>query len=306
MAWTPGWAGNERSGWLLQQEVFTIVTLDEAGIPHVAGCAAIISNQGRQAICLTARHIFQSIFNLQTSSRHRGPSFPVPDDRKLFDLTPWLDDKQVRAMCVIDGVGHLCDITSLCVLPPLDIAVIVVDVPKGNPAMFGEVLGLNSDPLPVGTEVILVSYKTQKMDRIDERTYNRDIAIRIGRITAVEISGSGLVRAPVYIMSMPADAGMSGAPVFIYDPTMQGPKQICGVISGDMSLPEAFEDAAVDGESVASLIWTAAALNVRDEQKKLVTLKELAERGHVKDFGSAFHRVILETLEGGKWSLSLG
>jgi len=49
MGWTPMWPADERTGWLLQEEVFTIGTLDRAGDFHIAGCATVIAGLGRQA-----------------------------------------------------------------------------------------------------------------------------------------------------------------------------------------------------------------------------------------------------------------
>ena len=106
--------------------------------------------------------------------------FPGSQEDKLFDLTPWIKSRAIKALCVINGVAHLCDVGSLCVLPPLDTALIVVEMPEGKPATFRNVLGVNSDPLSVGAEVTLISYSIQSISRIGEHTFNiaRSIAIR--------------------------------------------------------------------------------------------------------------------------------
>ena len=299
---------DERTGWLLQEEVFTIGTLDSTGDFHIVGCATVIAGLGRQAICLSAAHIFEGIYDLHAPPRAWRYNFPGAEQDKLFDLTPWIESKKIKALCVIDGVAHLCDVGSVCVLPPLDTALIVVEMPEGNPATFRNVLGVNSDPLPVGAEVILISYSTQTVSRISEHTFNvtRSIAIRRGQIAAVEITGTGLIRVPVYRTSIPTEAGMSGGPVFLYDASMVGPKQVCGIVSADMSVPGALQDPETDGDSVVSPVWPSAALNVRGQNRELITLKDLAARGAVKDFGAALRSTLLETSEDGTWRVTLG
>ena len=98
---------------------------------------------------------------------------------------------------------------------------------------------------------------------------------------------------------------MSGGPVFLYDASMGGPKQVCGIVSTDMSGPEAFEDPSIDGDSVVSPVWPAAALNVRGPNQELITLKDLVERGAVKDFGTALRSTLLEIFEDGTWRVTL-
>lgn len=309
MAWKAARPLDSRSAKNLQREIISVATLDAAGDLHVAGCACIVSvpGDGRQALCLTAAHVFRGIFDLQARARRPRYVLPGAEDDKLFDLCPWLIDRKVRAVCILGNSGYLCDITSLCVLPPLDIGLMLVEVPKGSNRRFENVVALNSDPLLIGAEVILASFRSQTVSRVDQDTYDvkRDLAVRIGRVVSIEITGSGLIRAPVYFMSMPADAGMSGAPVFLYDSTMRGPKQVCGIISSDMSPPEAFTDPEVDGQLITSVLWPAAPLNIPTSDGTRLTLKAMVERDLAMDFGTALRRARLETFEDGKWSVTL-
>lgn len=291
----------------ITQEIFSVLLIDEKGGMTIVGSCFIISKIGKHALCLSARHVFEEIYSVIRKGNSRTYDFPSLEVNHSFDLTPWLDKRRVKVLATIDCKPYLCDIVSLSCLPPLDTALIVVEEPPVSRVRFGGVAAINSDPLPVNTEVILVSYRIQKVSHIPNDGYavDREVAIRVGKILSLENTGSPLVRAPVYLTNIPCDPGMSGGPVYLYDAEMKGPKQVCGVISSDMSAADSFHNCYIDGHSYVSLIWPCGALNVRSSNNELLTLIKLVGMKYVVDYGSSINRIDLQTFPDGQWKMML-
>jgi hypothetical protein len=308
MGWMIGRPNDKATLTKLQQEVFSVVLIDDADNMTIIGSAFIVSKIGSNAICLSASHVFEEIHRL---TRHNItdflPHIPSNNQGVVFDITDLMEARKVKVLSIINGEPFMCDIVSISVQPPLDTTLILIEEPIRSDVSFSGVLGLNSDPLAVGTEIILVSYRKQEVARVGDGAYSvyREPSIRIGKILSTDYIGSPLVKAPVYTTNIPCDPGMSGGPVFIYDPKMKDPKKVCGVISSDMSPAEAFTNCKIDGHSYISHIWPAAVHGVRDQDNRFVTLKELAAKGYVVDYGSALDRVKIEVLPDGKWQLGL-
>lgn len=307
MAWKIGNIMSEAASINLQQIVYSVVLIDDSGYLTIVGSSFVISNQGTQALCLSATHVFEEIFSIINKNKEnsRFSYIPQDDDPKLFDITPLMEKNMVKVLATIGGKPYLCNITSLSVLHPLDSALLLIE----SPLLTGitSVLALNSDPLPIGTEIILVSYSKQKVVQAvnGEYTVSRETAVRIGKILSIENDGSPLVKAPVYLTNIPCDPGMSGGPVFIYDSSMKGKKTVCGIISSDMSSPESFDNCEIDGHSYISLVWPCGALNLRDNENNIITMLDLEKQNRIVDYGTAFSSAELEMFSGGKWQIRL-
>lgn len=306
MVWMAGKPKDEAALVNLQQEIFSVVLIDDSGHMTIVGSSFIISKTGKKALCLSATHVFEEIFSIINKNESSRFSYiPQEDDPELFNITPLIEKNMIKVLALINGKPCMCNIVSLSVLPPLDTALILIEDPLLE-SVTG-VLGLNSDPLSIGTEIILVAYSKQEVKQTGNGEYNvyRETAIRVGKILSIENNGSPLVKAPVYITNIPCDPGMSGGPVFIYDSNMKDKKMVCGIISSDMSIPESFENCEKDGHSYISLIWPCGALNLRDDKNKIVTILDLVKDKYIIDFGTAFSSVELKVFSGGKWQMRL-
>jgi hypothetical protein len=290
-----------------QQEVFSVVLINEAGEMTILGSSFVVSRLGNHAICFTARHVIDEMCSM-TRNRKTNPLAHIPiEDNDDLDINNLVDSGKIKLLTLINGNPYACTVTSISTQPPIDGALLVVELPSNDSNSLNGVLALNSDPLPVGTELILVSFNKQEVKRIGKNEFEvyRETSIRIGKVLSVENTGSPLVKAPVYITNIPCDPGMSGGPVFIYDSTMTRKKEVCGVISSDMSVPESFQSCHVDGHSYVSLIWPFAVLNLRDNENQIKTVLNMVTDGYIVDYGSTVKGLDLKVFPDGKWQLKL-
>jgi hypothetical protein len=308
MGWKIGRPTDEATNTILQQEVFSVALIDDAEKLNIVGSAFIVSKIGSKALCMSASHVFEEIHGLIYGKKKKlFHHMPGNDQGHVFDITELIEKRRIKVLAIIDSKPFMCDIISISIQPPLDTTLILIEEPNQADVEFSGVLGINSDPLAVGTEIILTSYSDQKVTDVGNGAFlvNRKPSIRLGKILSSSYKGSPLVKAPVYTTNIPCDPGMSGGPVFIYDPTMKGPKIVCGVVSSDMSLKDAFTNCDIDGHSYISHIWPAAVHSVRDQNNESITLKELVAKGYIVDSGSAIQKAKIEVMQGGKWQLSL-
>ncbi len=282
-------------------DLVTVTSLDIDGRLEVVGTAFPIMASETHTVLLSATHVIEHAF--QKSKTTHYPSItgdmahlPGPDNSLYLRIDKWAQEtSDLKCRFVVGQNLFECEVVGVCLRPPLDIALIVVDsTPLGNEPM--PAFSINYDPLNVGDEVIVTSFVTEGNKPI----YKRTLVGRYGQITAVDAAGP-LVDAPVYTTNIPIEPGASGGPAFVYSENFLGLKQVMGVISTDSSVPESFNNVEIDGCSRISMICSAVPLQVHEKEAGLLNFKELCEKQDIKDHGTAMKALILEYYPDGNW-----
>lgn len=282
-------------------DLVTVTSLSPEGLPEVVGTAFPIIVSESHIALLSARHVIEGAYHRSKAAVHSPnmrdmPHLPGPDNTLYFEIEKWVKDtSDLKCLFAVDQELYDCEVAGICLRPPLDIAMIIVErTSKLSETMLA--FSINSDPLRVGDEVVVTSFVTETY----KPKYTRTLQGRLGQITAIDATGP-LVEAPVYTTNIPIEIGASGGPVFAYFGSFSGPKQVIGVVSSDFSLPESFDSMEIDGCSRISMISSAAPLQIRDTRDGLQNFKELCEEGTIKDHGIAMKALILEYFPDGNW-----
>lgn len=282
-------------------DLVTVASIGADGQLEVFGTAFPIIASKPHSVLLTATHVIQHAFSRSKTANHPSNTsdmahLPGPDNSLWMQIGRWAEESSDLKCLICVGQDLVeCEVTGVCLRPPLDIALIVVDTtPLGDQPMLG--FSINSDPLNVGDDIVVTSFVTED----NKPHYTRTLVGRYGQITGAG-SPSPLVDAPVYTTNIPIEPGASGGPAYAYSGHFLGPKQVIGVISADASTQEAFDDEEVDGCSRISLICSAAPLQVSDKEAGLLNFQELCARQTIKDHGSAMKNLVLKYYPDGNW-----
>ncbi len=282
-------------------DLVTVTSLDIDGQLEVIGTAFPIMASESHTVLLSAAHVIEHAFQRSKTAHHRATTsnmahLPFPDNSLYVQIEKWVQESSdLKCQMVVGQSLFECEVTGVCLRPPLDIAFIVVNsTPLGGEIMSP--FSINSEPLNVGDDVIVTSFVTEER----KPNYTRTLVGRYGQITAIDTTGP-FTEAPVYKTNIPIEPGASGGPVFSYSGDFLGPKQVVGVISRDFSALEAFNNMEIDGCSAISMICSAAPLQLHDKDAGELTFKELCERKNIKDHGAAMKALTLEYYPDGNW-----
>lgn len=282
-------------------DLVTVTSLDPDGQLEVVGTAFPIMALKSHTVLLSARHVIEQAFQWSKSAYHPSKTsdmghLPGSDNSLYLRIDKWVQESSdLKCQLVVGQNSFECEVLGVCLRPPLDIALLVVDsTPLGNEAM--PVFSINSDSLQIGDEVVVTSFVTKN----NKPRFERTLIGRYGQITAIDSTGP-LAEAPVYTTNIPIEAGASGGPAFLYTGNFLGPKQVIGVISADFSRPKAFSDEEIDGCSRISMICSAAPLQIQDKESGVLNFKELCGTQRIKDHGTAMKVATVEYNSDGSW-----
>lgn len=219
-----------------EEALLTIVARSRDGEMHSVGTGFVVKAWANSALVVTAAHVFAEVQRLQRARGRRShhttlPEFspaPKPIELSLRDLATLT----LKAERVIVGVT-----TGLAFDERGDFAVAQIEAQKGQEADFPLREFLLDDQLPrVGQLVCVASYAalTCSMKEPDRFEVSRKLVVRVGKVLDVFPEGQRLCRGSCFETSIPVYSGMSGSPVFWYEPDR--PLTAIGLVCSDPDL----------------------------------------------------------------------
>jgi hypothetical protein len=291
---------SNRQKTLLQSVILPVFAASLDGRLVHLGTAFVICTLGRQALLLSAAHVFRQALAVDGSREQHHPSTPL---EFLTHRSTERGLKSTRLLALItDSLRrrYFADIPDVYINDPFDIAVCSLSLPGHVPphVKLRNSLALDTTPPPVGTPIIAAGYGDTKIelninDTSSTALFEFRLDYRHGSITEVFESGYELLRlGPSFRIDAPISSGMSGGPVIN---KRYGDKVVvCGINTSDLSVEP---DGSASGiGAMAQMLWPsmAIALTHVDLDGKLgpVRLVELSQRGFIEDLGKAHQHVI--------------
>ncbi|RWD63956.1 hypothetical protein [Mesorhizobium sp.] len=233
----------------------TLVAADENGELLVLGNAFVIYAGGNKAICMAAAHSFDRIKYQQMIMSGRHYYHMVDDFRP--DVIEFVKTEEIFAFLVIDDVVVNCKVEQLNYIANYDVAVFTIYNPDEN-LSFSNHVELDLAVPHVGDVVAVLANDISLESAGDgQGQLTQSLHMRYGTVTEVNWDKSPLPGQSMYFQTtIPFTPGMSGAPVMLA-PEKRANVAICGVVSADLSEPEAFNLMTVAGRSSVSMIWPA-------------------------------------------------
>ncbi|MCK4704406.1 MAG: hypothetical protein KAT90_02905, partial [Gammaproteobacteria bacterium] len=277
-------------------DLVTVTSRTSTGEGKILGTAFPIAASDNHTMFLTANHVIEEGFKnsshySEKRNARRLNHIPGPDNEPYELMANWVS--QTDDLWCLLALGNKlvqCIATGICLRPPLDMALLILDT--SHLEEITKIFQINSNILNVGDEIVITSLIT--------KDNTRDLVARHGVITEVKSNGT-LISAPVYRTNIPIEAGASGGPVFKYTGDFDGHKEVVGVITSDISKPEAFNDPSVDGDSYVSIICSASPLQITNTDGEMFTFQEMCKNGFIQDAGSYIQKVKLSYASDGNW-----
>ncbi|MCO5083965.1 MAG: hypothetical protein M9955_20195 [Rhizobiaceae bacterium] len=250
----PAWPGAQALGMLIFPSGDGIAVL---------GHAPIIATSGPFAVCFAAAHSVDAIQLDQ--QRQKGWS--------EFNLSPDFRSRKTRvidvskSVCFFDvgGSAQTAMLVGMHYVENFDIAAVGVSV-IGDARLPQHRLALDLTPPEVGETVFALVNEIASVDVSTSERLETEITLkshcRVGKVTAVHASGPLPGQTMTFRTTIPVTPGMSGAPICRLPETASGKLAICGIVSSDISAPEAFVDRRIAGNSTATMIWPSMGLRL--------------------------------------------
>jgi hypothetical protein len=253
------WTGNSVPQ---EKEILaTLVTTGEDDEILILGSAFIIRGNGDSAICLGAAHSFSEVKKLQRMRRANG-HFNVPADFRARG-PEYVAPDGIRAIFVVDRKLINCRIDQLNYIENYDVVVFTVYAPEAR-QVFTSHIAIDLGAPRVGEEIAIlandITVEKRSINGIDGHVVGQRFEARLGIVTEVVMGPSAIPgQSFVFRTTIPATPGMSGAPVV--NKPIAGQTIIArGVVSSDVSNPEAFTSFLIPGRSTATMLWPAMGL----------------------------------------------
>jgi hypothetical protein len=282
-------AGSE---WLenLKSVIWPILATKPNGLLEPVGTAFVIGTYGREALVLSAAHVFDHIRTIDEPYELHHPSTPF----RILKAEKNLKTTTMRVICKIDQGFYFGTIQRVWMTDPLDIAVAGVRLDDDVPQVlkFQERLGLHSAPVAQGTQIAAVGYQGLDFKKHNENpdgsyfgALNCQLSWRVGKIvdTDAKFGPKGQIAASFNI-DAPIDAGMSGGPIIdlSYSDIVA-----CGIASSDMATDRNSMKQGSGLKATASMIWPAMAIPVdastEEVEAKLERLLDLERHKFIDD-----------------------
>jgi len=279
-------------------DLVTLAYRNRTGSVSIVGTAFPVFASKNNILMLTATHVIEEAYDNSYCNNHKTANrfnyLPGPDNKPYELMAEWVETTE-DLWCLVDDDGKLvqCHVTGVCLRPPLDMALLVLDT--SHLESVTKVFAINSNVLNKGDEIVITSLITEGN--------TRELIARHGYITDVKSRGN-LVDAPVYQTNIPIEAGASGGPVFRYTGNFNSTKEVIGVITSDFSEQQAFTEPSIDGYSYVSIICSATPLNIKSTDGLVMTFQDMCLSGYIRDVGGYINDVILTNYEDGNWSQS--
>ncbi|MFO1085454.1 MAG: trypsin-like peptidase domain-containing protein [Reyranellaceae bacterium] len=241
----------------LDEVLLTIVAHDE-GKPRCIGNSFVIAAQGRQALCMTAAHVLEEARAL-TQPKARVSHASMPDVFQSRGPHLW-NPGDVAAIATVGDELIPCAMKRFNYVTSYDVALFIVEAPHQR-SIFSKFIALDFGAPSPGDVVAVAGHQFETSNHQAGLLVERKLRILGGTVGAVAMLDARQKQKHAFDMTIPVEAGLSGSPI-IRDPMRAGTLTACGVVSSDISRPEAIKDSNVAGDSVAAMLWPAAGLFV--------------------------------------------
>lgn len=257
---------------LFNRGMLTLIAFNDEDMPFALGTGFVISHVGRNAVCVTAAHVFTEIRRIQSPyQRYASSALPefLPPPRKI-DLS---GQKIVAIAMEGDRVdGFIVD--AAVIDEARDTAIFTaslqnIDAPEFLSAEF-EV----EDKIPtVGDLVYVLSYGALSIcdfetDGAMKQQFKlaRRPVLRVGTVIASYPNGHRLCRGPCIETTVPVYSGMSGGPVFSRGNPGE-PMRPFGLVCSDPD-PDGptKQDRSQAGSSIISLLPSQVTMNEQGQR----------------------------------------
>lgn len=257
--------------------------------PDIAGTGFVIGMGADFAIVITAKHVLtEGVQYIQRPvPRHAPSALFVPASSKI----PSLNEEKLRTFWAGSESADMLFVRHLSYHDSEDIACCIVAPQKLYATQFKpRPIPLDTTRPSVGDVVHMVSQSGMKIsDRLSptgvkgtgqQFVVHRNVSIRVGTVTAIYPQGFRQYPWQCFTTSIPAEPGMSGG--FVYLPRDGSQIAACGIVCADNSIPEAYTDYSICGESVIACAWVALSLPVPQyhaNDSSMRTLLEMMKMG---------------------------
>lgn len=284
----------------LLRRVLLPIYIETDGVITPVGTGAIIAANARQALMLSAAHIFREIIRSDRPSRH-APSMPdilkppEPYDfqlkRTLIKTIYWSGEGTVMHAVDIPRAYTMRDEYDLALC-------LLYFAPQADPALtFPNRLGMDTTPLRPGEEVVAVGYTGMEIEQPDKDgkpaptgwLFQNQLAIRPGVVTNVfhQQHPRGHI-GPCCEVTCAIDSGMSGGVLL---QQREGSLYLRAVLSSDLSDDAEDIRKGSGSAAVCSMIWPAMSMTIDglhpDNNSKKQRLLDYERLGTVDDVGKA-------------------
>lgn len=279
--------------------VLPILITQKNGDVACIGTGFVIVANGRQAMMITAAHVFEEIRKVEQpfSTQHPTTGYIFPEVRFLHLLKHVIP----RAIYFDGTAAHSAVIELAIEMPKPDLCVCSIRFGPEIPSevQFIHRLPINTRPVvfgeairPMGYAEMTTSGRSSDSDEI-EYAFAAQLRKPTGRVTDVFINGGPRgQKHPCFQIDVPLDPGMSGGPVLS---EANGVHYARGVISSD-------ETSLVDGKlkatgaaAFASMLWPIMMMPIKPPDKNgnvsSGILLDLQRDGIIWDTGDACQHV---------------
>jgi Trypsin-like peptidase domain len=244
-AYAPQGLRNTRES--LQQRIVCIWAVDQLrGMAHRLGTGAVVvglrdDSLGRNhAIVVTNEHVIaDALEKFDVEAYKRLPNLFSKSLPQL--LRPHIQAGSLRVAyhAKTDSLIPALRINAVSVMRSVDLGVLLVELPSTRDDT--PILTIDSDPLPVGTQILVAGFPPSPIDGSIEMAHGQwtassgNLNMLSGYITAVT-DNLGLRPAFGYEISCPLPAGMSGSPMFAADSKRRSHWDIAGICMAESEI----------------------------------------------------------------------
>lgn len=265
-----------------QAAIGILAALDDDDRLKILGNIFVVHSTGSRAICFTAAHSFDAVAYQQTrrSGRNRLPLAP---DLQT-DQSNYINANEIFALFFFDDQMKQCAIEQLNYIEHYDVAVCTVAAPETHTFSTAHfAIDLAAPNVGDAIGVIANHISTEPTESYDKVKLTHRLMMRGGVVTEVTWDFSPVPGQSFFFeTTIPFLGGMSGAPIFSM-PAEGECLKVCGVVSSDLSTPEAHRNMMAPGESKVSMLWPAMGLGLNlslgSGQGGHMLLGELLARG---------------------------
>lgn len=268
----------------ISRAIGTIIFLSNEEILEVLGSAFVVGYNGSVALCMCATHSLEHAFKDDDRMRHGSHWNPPIDEPEPYR---YRDPKQIKVFFDIDGVAITCDIVSLNFISGNDVAIFLAKCPDES-FKFRDKFALDLAVPRIGDEVA-VAGNLIEFDRGPDGSYlvEQKLHMRHGLVSSIEFWRTMPGQHSVFYTTIPIPGGMSGSPVLLA-PSNGKVAAVCGIVSSDLSSPEAYESQWIAGRSAISMLWPAYGLGILgisepNGSARNFSLKDMLEIGFIEN-----------------------
>ncbi|MCK5667256.1 MAG: hypothetical protein KAI17_27405 [Thiotrichaceae bacterium] len=145
-------------------DLVTVVSRTKPGDAKILGTAFPVFASDNNTLMLTASHVIEEAYKSSAQSKKNNirnlNHIPGPDNKLYKFIGQWVE--QSNDLWCLLAVGEKlvqCFVTGVCIRPPLDMALLVLDT--SHLKKLTSVFAINSNILNVGEEIVVTAWETK-------------------------------------------------------------------------------------------------------------------------------------------------